>query len=211
MRAIEGTVPPRIAALPVDPRGYPVPYFVGEIDGKLDFRVIDPAKLIACVKFARCWICGQRLGAHRTFVVGPMCAVSGVSAEPPSHRDCAEFAARVCPFLVMPRAVRREATLPANLPELPGHLIDRNPGVSLLWTTKSVRPFRVGEGLLFRMGEAKEILAYREGRHATNAELRASFESGIAIMRATAETEGRHAVAMLDKQERHARALLRIP
>ena len=39
-------MPSRIAALPVDERGYPVPWFVAWIDGKPEFRCADPAKFL---------------------------------------------------------------------------------------------------------------------------------------------------------------------
>ena len=39
--------PDHIMRLPVDGRGYPVPYFASYFDGKPDFRVIDRDKVIA--------------------------------------------------------------------------------------------------------------------------------------------------------------------
>lgn len=70
-------MPPRIARLPVNDAGYPVPWFVAWIDGKPDFRVIGPAKLPKAVKEGRCWICGDKItGPTVAFVIGPMCAVN---------------------------------------------------------------------------------------------------------------------------------------
>ena len=47
------------------------------------------------------------MGVHKAFVIGPMCAVNRVIApEPPSHRDCGTFSARVLP---VPVAAAREA------------------------------------------------------------------------------------------------------
>jgi hypothetical protein len=34
-----------------------------------------------------------------SFVVGPMCGINRNSAEPPSHKECAQWSARNCPFL----------------------------------------------------------------------------------------------------------------
>jgi hypothetical protein len=68
-------LPPRIAKLPVD-RGYPVPWFVAWVDGKPEFRVMDHRRLVRAIKESRCWVCGQKLGAIRAYVLGPMCAVN---------------------------------------------------------------------------------------------------------------------------------------
>ena len=92
-------IPDRILRLPVE-RGYPVPFFVDRVDGHYDFRVADARKLKLCVMKKLCWICGEPLGRNLTFAIGPMCAINRISAEPPSHRECAEWSARACPFLI---------------------------------------------------------------------------------------------------------------
>lgn len=61
-------VPARIKALPVEARGYPVPYFVGYLNGAPDFRVADRAKLKQAITHKRCWIRGQTLGAYLVFI-----------------------------------------------------------------------------------------------------------------------------------------------
>jgi hypothetical protein len=85
-------------------RGYPVPWFVAWVNGHADFRVIDSPKLPLAVRNSLCWICGQPLLGKRAYLIGPMCAVNRVSAEPPSHVRCAEWSARACPFLTRPHA-----------------------------------------------------------------------------------------------------------
>src|SRR5215469_14120297 len=104
-------VPSRIARLPRDPRGYPVPWFVEWIDGKPDFRVMDARKLKLALREPRCWICGGQLGTYKAFNFGPISAVNGLSGEPPSHRECAIFAAQACPFLSHPKMRRNERNL----------------------------------------------------------------------------------------------------
>src|SRR5215467_3774641 len=102
MTTLKSSLPPlpkRMLALPIDGRGYPVPWFVAWIRGEPDFRVIKPGGAEIAYHRNLCWLCGQRLGTYKTFVIGPMCTLNRVSAEPPSHRDCAEFAAKACPFL----------------------------------------------------------------------------------------------------------------
>jgi hypothetical protein len=68
-------MPARFARLPVDERGYPVPKFVERIDGKPDFRCVDGRWLTKTVQQKPCWLCGEKLGRHFAFVVGPMCAI----------------------------------------------------------------------------------------------------------------------------------------
>ena len=99
-------MPDRIARLPVDARGFPVPEFAMWYNGVPDFRVIKPGYVRKCIIKNNCWICGERLGVRKAFVIGPMCCINRISAEPPSHRDCALFAAKNCPFLSMPLARR---------------------------------------------------------------------------------------------------------
>src|SRR5580692_7475343 len=97
------TLPRRMTALPIDERGYPVPWFVDWIDGKPEFRAMDPRKFVRAIKEKLCWVCGQRLGVNVCFVAGPMCGINRTSSEPPSHRECAVWSAQNCPFLNNPR------------------------------------------------------------------------------------------------------------
>lgn len=45
-----GELPRRMAELPTDHIGRPVPWFVAWIDGKPDFRVIGPGKLQSALR-----------------------------------------------------------------------------------------------------------------------------------------------------------------
>src|SRR5215831_3288717 len=101
-------LPRRLKALPVDARGYPVPWFVAWHDGVPDFRIADTAKWRRAVRERRCWVCGDRLGRYLAFVIGPMCGINRTTTEPPLHRECAEWSVMNCPFLVRPHAKRRE-------------------------------------------------------------------------------------------------------
>ncbi len=190
-------LPPRIAALPPDPRGYPVPWFVEWVDGVPDFRVVSALKIGRALVAELCWVCGRPLGRFRAFVIGPMCAVNRVSAEPPSHRDCAEFSARACPFLSNPDAPRRTTRMPDGVGDLPGLAIKRNPGVTLVWVTHDFQVERADGGVLFRLGPPAETLWYARGRPATRAEVLASIESGLPVLRSVAEKEGAAAVRAL--------------
>jgi hypothetical protein len=209
-------MPPAIAELPVDARGYPVPWFVAWIDGRPDFRVIGEDKTALAHNQKLCWICGRHLGSYLAFVVGPMCAVNRISAEPPSHRRCAEFAAQACPFLVLPKAQRRNANLPTTARDPAGHMIRRNPGVALVWVTKSYRVVRAprpdgSPGVLFEMGDPREVLCFAEGRKASVDEIRASVENGVPLLAQAIPEKDVFAHRRLEAQVRDALKVLGVP
>src|SRR3954468_4258359 len=91
-------VPAGLARLPINDKGFPVPWFVPWIEGKPDFRAVDPRRILQAHNEGRCWICGGKFkaGALKIFAIGPMCGVNRVSAEPPSHGQCARFAVVAC-------------------------------------------------------------------------------------------------------------------
>ncbi|WP_041983550.1 hypothetical protein [Streptomyces sp. AcH 505] len=201
--------PPRIARLPLNPAGYPIPWFVAVVDGVPDFRVADTDRYEEALQFGLCWMCGRPLGSFRAFVLGPMCAVNRVAPEPPSHRDCATYAACACPFLTRPDMTRRTSGLPEDLVQPGGVMIRRNPGVTLVWVTR--RPqFRYGEGL-FDIGQPIEHQWYAEGRRATRAEVWASIESGLTLLRESAADDEDPAASLLDIERHLAAAMPLLP
>jgi len=190
-------IPERMKRLPVSKTGFPVPWFVAFYQGDWDFRVIGPGKVVAAVERKLCWVCGQKLGVRQVFTIGPMCTVNRVSAEPPSHLGCADYAARACPFLTKPKMRRNEAGMPEESQEPGGIMLKRNPGVTALWVTKSYQPFRAGEGVLFEIGEPERVIWFAEGRTATRAEVMASISSGMPFLEAEAMKEGKVAMEAL--------------
>jgi hypothetical protein len=183
--------------LSISDEGYPVPYFVAYRDGKPDFRCMDHEKMVIAVRHKRCWMCGQPLGKHLTFAIGPMCAVNRNIAEPPSHLACLEYGVKACPFLTQPRMRRNEKDLPED-----GHIagigIKRNPGVTLLWTTLKYRVWRAPNGgALFELGDPEHVEYFAEGRKATREEIIESMESGLPLLMEEAEQEGAEAIAEL--------------
>lgn len=194
-------LPERFKALPLDERGFPVPWFVDWLDGKPVFQAMDPNKFNKAIKFKRCWLCGQQLGSTYAFVIGPMCGINRVSSEPPSHRDCAEFAVKACPFLTKPMARRSTRGMEDMETKNPaGTMIERNPGVSLVWLTKSYKVFRVHNGVLIRVGEPVGCEFYREGRKATREEIDHSVATGLPLLEGPAQQEGANAVRQLKDQ-----------
>jgi hypothetical protein len=182
-------IPERLRGAPLSPEGYPVPWFVPWLDGVPEFRAMDGEKFVAAVRRRLCWLCGQPLGKHLCFPIGPMCAVTRTTAEPPSHLSCAEYAVKVCPFLTQPRMRRNEKDMPEEKYS-PGEMIKRNPGVTVLWTTLGFNLFRDGDrGYLFSVGDPEHVEVYAEGRTATIEELVASVSSGYPLLEAIAIQE----------------------
>jgi hypothetical protein len=182
--------PPRIAALPVA-RGFPVPWFVTWIDGQPEFRVADGEKLVRAVKDKLCWVCGEPLGRFLSFVLGPLGAVNRVNSEPPSHLECARYAAKNCPFLRNPAAHRREKGMPEES-RAPTGLIPYNPTVACVWTTRGCRAvLQPDGGILFDVGEPTQAVEfYREGRAATREEIDESLRTGLPFLERMCDESG---------------------
>jgi hypothetical protein len=171
-------------SLPIDERGYVVPWFVDWVDGKPEFRAMNRDKWVRAIKLRLCWVCGERMGQFLTFVAGPMCGINRTSSEPPSHIGCARWSARNCPFLNNPNASRRRDDDVNELSKsIGGFAVTRNPGVTLLWTTKDFTVFPDGKGgALICMGEPTNVEWYKCGKLATRADVIASIESGIPVL-----------------------------
>jgi hypothetical protein len=220
-------MPLRIRKLPVF-RGYPVPFFVdyvcknpfhAEPSGnpvvhevgsscmsEPEFRAMDPRKYRRCHRERLCWVCGEPLGKYLAFVIGPMCAVNRITSELANHRECAEWSAKACPFLSMPKARYREAGLPEGFKEPAGVCLDRNPGVAMVWITRSYSLFRAehgNAGYLVNLGDPEEILAFCEGRKATHEEIMHSIDTGIPILRQASIDAGEPAEALAQLNQKY--------
>lgn len=172
-------VPRRTARLPRDRHGRLVPWFVGYIDGVPDHRLVREQGITDAVRLNICFLCGQGMGAFKSFVIGPMCTVNRVTAEPAQHRECAVYAARACPFLTHPN-MRRRPDLPEDTVAPDGEMCPRNPGVCAVWTTRSYA--RKPGHQLFDLGEPTEVTWWREGRRATYTEALDALVSGMEVL-----------------------------
>lgn len=211
-------MPAPIARLPVA-RGYPVPWFVAWLDekerpvrrgtGTPDFRVLHPDAIEDALAGNLCWICGGAMSRNVAvaFVVGPMCAVNRVSAEPCSHVYCADWSARACPFLTRPKAKRRE-DVPEAATEAAGIALMRNPGVALVWLTRNPSYRIVQNGKLFDIGDPVQARWYAHGRRATREEVMASIESGFPLLEELAAEQGEDALRELGAMVVAARDLV---
>jgi hypothetical protein len=200
-------LPRRMAHLPINEKGYPIPYFVAEVDGKRDFRIADADKRVRAVRHSLCWLCGDTLGRHKAFVIGPMCAINRNTSEPPCHRECAEFAVQACPFLILPKAQGRIANLPEGAAFAPG-MIAGNPGACAIWITDSFKPYRVDDSWLIRLSDPLEVTWWCEGRPATREDIMASIERRLPALRGMAQDEGPDAVETLRLQITRTMGLL---
>ena len=202
--------PIRIARLPKDERGYPVPWFVAWFkDGrevmreytpnaKPDFRVLASGKREYAVKKRLCWVCGEPLGVHQVFAIGPMCAVNRTTMEPPSHRACVEYSAQACPFLTVPARRRNEAGLEDIPHAVAGEMIARNPGAIALWES-SYRPFNAGNGWLIHLSEPTRVDWWARGRQATREEIEESIATGYPELMAKARLDEPESIAELER------------
>jgi hypothetical protein len=184
--------PCRMLMLPVV-RGYPVPWFVDWIDNVPEFRAMDHDKLMRAKDDKLCWVCGEPLGRYLSFVSGPMCGVSRVTAEPPTHNECGCWSAINCPFLNNPDFERREIGDQYGVQPIAaaGIMIKRNPGCTMVWTTREYDIVHVDnrqqaagarEGFLFRFGKPTLVEWFARGRKAKRAEVEASVESGFPLL-----------------------------
>ena len=205
-------MPDRMKKLPISDKGFPIPWFVHfDQDGVPNFTAIHPGRIVQAHNKRLCWLCGERLGAYQCFTVGPMCVVNKVSAEPPSHLDCAQYATRACPFLVNPRAKRNHKALPDEHVPPPGEMIERNPGVTALYITKRYTVFKVPNGSLFNIGNPIKIEWWCQGRAATRAEVDISIESGLPSLYAACDKDDDPKEARVELEKYIARARLLLP
>jgi hypothetical protein len=208
MRVDLPPAPPGIAALPLDNRGFPIPWFVHVDENGPDFRILGAGKMGAAVRKQLCWICGRHLGRLKSFVIGPMCSVNRISAEPPSHPQCAVYAAQACPFLSHPMAKRPDRPTTVAVKQPAGIMLEHNPGVTLVWGTLSYRTIQANGGVLFQLGAPERTQWFAHGREATADEVLAGFALGLPRLRAIAEAEGPEAVAELAQALSRAMHLL---
>jgi len=200
-------LPVRLARRPVNTRGFVVPWFASIIRGDWDFVNLDERKIELAYRQQICWLCGEKLGQFKSFVIGPMCSINRVTSEPAQHRECSEYAVKACPFLARPGA-KRNAKATIEPDNIAGIHFDHNPGASVIWTTKSYKPVQLPNGVLFELGEPVELSWWAQGRKATRAEIDAAIAKGLPKLRQVAALEGREAFKELEDQIKRAEKLL---
>lgn len=94
--------------------GIPIPFtaFVRP-DKTPDFKVTDQRSWTTCMLTKRCGLCGEKLlKGEMFFIGGPLSCESGVFYDPPMHRECAEYAFKVCPFLAAQKEYSKKPVKP---------------------------------------------------------------------------------------------------
>jgi hypothetical protein len=202
-REVVENMPLSMARRPRNENGYPVPWFTPWHEGRWDFRYVEPHKAAQAVREGRCWTCGEALTLPCAYVIGPMCAVTRTAAEPPSHIECAIYAAKACPFLARPKMARPSGDTEGVKTDgsMPGIGLMRNPGVALVWITSA--PSYDPVSRLFGIGEPERVRWFAHSRKATREEVMESIDGGLPTLRGLAEQDGPEAldelVAMVDR------------
>lgn len=97
----EVPMPPGIAALDRDPRGYPIFFVIQPPEGRqLSFKAVNPANQYLCGQRKLCAICGQRLLYRFVFTGSVDDCKARMFGEGPMHRECLAYARQVCPFFL---------------------------------------------------------------------------------------------------------------
>jgi hypothetical protein len=105
-----------------------------------------------------------------------------------------------------------EENLPHGTQEPGGVMIQRNPGVTLVWQT--LRPYAVGDGrggVLFDIGEPHAVEWYAYGRQATRAEVMESITTGLPLLEEQCQLADSPDAAFAELQKMAAAALDLVP
>jgi hypothetical protein len=175
-----------MSSLPKDENGRPVPWFAAEVDGKPDIQTVRPGGMQEALQFKLCFLCGKSLGRYAAFMLGPMSLLNRIAAEPPCHRDCAQYAAMAG---LSPR---------------------RASGLELVWVTRRWYMIRDANGQpLFDVGSPDQTYWYADGREAGRDDILESLDSGMPPLRKTAADNG--PLAALDLESQYGSALNLVP
>lgn len=171
--------PPQVAALPVDPRGFPVPVVTPRSHSEYEFGGISAPRVVLCGVYELCGVCGCALGDEvwevsddeGTPVEVLQAALDGGTevrnlapqGEAPLHYECALYAASVCPYLANPTARRTNSTVLDKRGSLrPERMVlKRVDGFELVESPQFGFGFRYGRLLGFEVVEAEAEAASR--------------------------------------------------
>jgi hypothetical protein len=162
-------IPKELLHLPVDERGYVIPFFVTYVDGKPDFRLLDIRKQNKCITKRLCPVCGRKLPKDSMFFIGGIKTFTNrVCTDPGMHRVCAEYSLMTCPHMYLEKAQRREKGL-EGLQVINTKLLD--PGkpqqIYLIKASKYKKiphPYSAGGSLIRFAPISAEIYGYEDGK-----------------------------------------------
>ena len=213
LREFPVPVPARMRALPVDRRGYPVPAsWKSSTPAGFQDRLAEPHGALRRPSA----VLDLRRGDGRQdgLRAGSDCCINRISSEPPSHYECAHFAAVACPFLAHPQAKRPIRPAKVKMVKPGGDMSLHNPGVACIWVTKRYAITRVSNGVLFEVGEPERVEFFAHARPARSRR-RATFSARLAqqirvnaIAPGVPATEGLAALGIEGETARNAEATL---
>jgi hypothetical protein len=158
-------MPPSLAALPRDVRGYPITYTVLRApDGRVDFTTTDPLAWVTAYKLKLCGMCGKPLGRTLWFIGGPVSMHTRAFFDHPMHDDCARYALVVCPYLAMPKylGAKARAIPEAQRIELASSNATKPRLFGLAWTRK-YKVIQYQGDVLLQAGAWKHIEWWKDG------------------------------------------------
>lgn len=162
-------IPKRLAQRPRDKRGYPIPFAVlVNKDGIPDFRITDQAKWFFAVEHRRCGLCGEPLGSKLAFIGGSKCHEYRVFTDLPMHRDCAEYALRVCPYLALPKMMHARSVDQSKLdPDVrvvvSGEVSVDKPERFMLGIAKGYKGVKLGDTFALQAEPWLEVVWWKDG------------------------------------------------
>jgi len=172
-------MPKRIARLPRDKRGYPIPWNVLRgSDGTPLFTVNDSVKHMMALQGKLCPICGEPLGVHIWFVGGPLSAFhpNGRYIDLPSHKECAEFSLRTCPHLSAPKYTHRidhiinEGKVPEGALLTDPTVNPDRPAVFVMVRSSGMKIYQTANGIYVRPDGITGIEYWNFGKQLSEAE-----------------------------------------
>jgi hypothetical protein len=155
------SIPDFLSHRPVDHRGYPYLFMLGEEQ----FKGLLMDRVYRCATERLCGICGEKMGYWVTFVGGPMSCANRTFSDPPFHPECAEFAFDICPYLLMGGWDRSKARHMEGLDKADPMGFNIKPDKMGIYTTRQFRWETLRSGfILFNPAPAKRI-EWREATH----------------------------------------------
>lgn len=180
-------LPPALASLPRDHRGFPIPWFVTRKTekGHPDFTQLAGERFQEALRKKLCWVTGEPLGANKAFTLGPMSLINRIAGDPPTKLDIARWSVRICPFLSRPN-MKRVPVDDAAKEQHRGTFVEENPGISAIYVTKEYRQNYSG---VIELGEPSLVEWWAEGSPATQEEIQTAFAHAVRKLRELAGSD----------------------
>ena len=108
-------IPARMKKFPLWKNRFPIFYTVMTMeDGTPNFRVVSRKRQVEASEKNLCHLCGERLEGVVYFIGSKEDLAEHYSGDGPMHLDCAEYAAKACPWLSNPDGVLRGVNYTSN-------------------------------------------------------------------------------------------------